>query len=259
MRAYAPASVTVVFAPADRGSLGVSMALEDGVEAAVSPADGPGVTLDGDPCSFEPVELALAALGVDARVDLTADVPVGCGFGASGAATLATCLAADEAFGLGYTRDELVDVAAQAEIAAGTGLGDVFVQHRGGLVYDTGEGRTDIDRTDEFRYACDGSIATESVLGDDAAMARIEAAGRDMLAEFDPSWSLATLFDRAWTFATATGLPTGRVLERVAEARDDGGAATMAMVGETVVASTEAAESVPNRTRIDPSGARLLD
>lgn len=256
MRARAPGSVTLVFAPADRGARGVSLAVADGVEAAVEPASSTCVTLDGEPTPFEPVELALGSLGVDARVDLSAECPVGRGFGASGAATLATCLAADAAFDLGHSRECLIDVAACAEIEAGTGLGDVHVQARGGLVFDAGEGRDRRDRDDELAYVADAPIPTAEVLGDDRAMARVRRAGEAALSEFDPDWPLNRLLEWGWEFTEATGLATDGVRERVGSVHD-GGAASMAMVGETVVTTPEA--SLPGRTRIDPEGARLLE
>ena len=119
MRAHAPGSVTVVFAPVQDTSLGVSFAISDGIVAAVESADTTAVTLDGTPTTFEPVELALGELGVAARVDLESEMPVGQGFGASGAATLSAVLAANVEFGLGRSRDTLVEVAARAEVEAG--------------------------------------------------------------------------------------------------------------------------------------------
>lgn len=276
MRSQAPGSVTTLFAPVEDGAHGVSFATEDGVVADVSPADGISVTLDGEPTDFEPVELACEALGVVARVDLTAEVPVGRGFGASGAATLATVLAARAEFGLGRDRDELVEVAARAEIEAGTGLGDVYVQDLGGLVWNVGEGRQRRAVTTPVEYASFDAIATADVLGDEGAMDRVRAAADEAFAGFDPDAGLLELFERSWSFARATGLATDRVRAAVERVTDEGGAATMAMVGETVVVA--GVEDLPasdgdrglagrdvtdgvlaKRTRITPEGARLLD
>jgi pantoate kinase len=258
MRAHAPGSVTTVFAPVEGGSNGVSFATEDGVVADVAPADETTVTLDGERTAFEPVELACETLGVTARVDLTAEIPVGRGFGASGAATLATVLAADAEFGLGQDREELLGVAAEAEIAAGTGLGDVYVQEQGGLVWDVGEGRQRRDCTDPVNYASYGPVDTAEVLGDETTMDRIRAAAGDVFGGFDPDAGLADLFERSWAFAEATGLVTDVVASAVEHVQDAGGAATMAMVGETVVA-TGADDVLPERTRVKPDGARLLE
>lgn len=81
------------------------------------------------------------------RGDAQLGSTIGSGFGVSGAATLATALAANEAFSLEWTREELVEAAHVAEVEAGTGLGDVFVQARGGLVWNVGDGiqRADCD------------------------------------------------------------------------------------------------------------------
>jgi len=258
MRARAPGSVTTLFAPVDGGAHGVSFATEDGVVADVTPAAETTVVLDGEPTDFEPVELACEALGVEASVELTAEVPVGHGFGASGAATLATVLAADAAFDLGRDREALLGTAAEAEIAAGTGLGDVYVQDVGGLVWNVGGGRERRERTDPVEYASHGPIATGDVLGDDDAVERVRSAGTDAFAAFDPDDDLASLFERSWRFAEGTGLATDRVRSSVARVAAAGGAATMAMVGETVVA-TGVEGVLDGRTRITPDGARVLD
>lgn len=135
-------SVTTVFVPraTEDGSLGVSFATEDGVTVTVSSADRTRITLDGTETAFEPVEILLEDLGVTATVDIEAAIPVGRGFGASGAATLATALASGDLFDLEASRSALLEVAHRAELADETGQGDVFVQDRGGLVWNTGEG-----------------------------------------------------------------------------------------------------------------------
>jgi pantoate kinase len=257
-RAFAPGSVTTVFAPSDdhEGSLGVSLAVDDGVTAAVAPAEGSRVTLDGEPTAFEPVERALEDLGVSAAVDLTATIPVGCGLGASGAATLATTLAAAERFELGLDRAACVDVAHRAEVAAGTGLGDVFVQDAGGVVWNTGAGVGHRVAPATVEYETFGGIATSEVLGDEATLERVRERGRAALADLDPEGPVPALFDRSWTFARETGLPTDAVRRAVERCLAAGDRATMAMVGETVVAAGGSGR-LANRTRVAERGARL--
>lgn len=274
--AHAPGSVTLVFAPAGAdGSRGISVTTADGVRAQVRPATETTITLAGEQTSFEPVAGVLARLGVTARVALTAETPVGAGFGASGAATLATALAANEAYGLDHDRSALVAAAHRAEVAAGTGLGDVFVQERGGLVYDTGNGRarrslagrarrSPADRAESegdgptVAYVSHGGIPTASVLDDEAALDRVRAAAASAFDAFDSDAPVAALLELGWEFATETGLVTDRVRETVETVAAGGGAATMAMVGETVLA-TDPASVLPHRTRLTDEGARLLD
>ena len=270
--AHAPGSVTVLFAPPedvsaadgstadapdDQTTRGVSIATADGVTATVEPADDTRIWLGGDRTSFEPVAGVLDRLDVRATVRLSAAIPVGAGFGASGAATLATALAADEATGGGRSRARLIEASARAEIAAGTGLGDVFVQAGGGMAFNTGDGRQRTYPEETIGYTAHGGIATASVLDDAAAMDRIRAAADRAFPAFDPSGPLAATFDLAREFAEASGLVTDRVrttLDRVTAA---GGSGTMAMVGETVVA-VGTPDVCAETTRVAADGARLL-
>lgn len=256
--AYAPGSVTTLFVPRDgRPSLGVSFATADGASATVEPAAETVVYLDGRTAEVAPVAGVLQRLGVTATVRLRTDVPIGCGFGVSGAATLATALAINEAEGLGHDRDALVEAAHRAEVEAGTGLGDVFIQERGGLVWDRGEGLRHADCTAVIGYTAFGDISTADVLGDPAAMRRVARIGRGVLADLTPTDGLVPLFEASWDFATQAGLSTARVEEVVASVREDGGTATMAMVGESVVAVGGAA-ALDQTTRVTTSGAGLL-
>ncbi len=256
--AFAPGSVTTVFVPQDGdASLGVSFATADGVTATVEPASAPTVVLDGRRAEVEPVSGVLRRLGAPAAtVRLDTDLPIGCGFGVSGAATLSTALAANAQFRLNQSREDLLEAAHRAEVAAGTGLGDVFIQDRGGLVWNVGEGLRHAERTARIEYASFGEMATAEVLGDAAAMERVGKAGRQALSALDLPGSLVTLFDVSWAFADHTALATERVTETVRRVQEAGGAATMAMIGETVVAAG-AKDVLDNHTKIAASGATL--
>lgn len=251
-----------MFAPptgeSDR-SAGASVAIEDGVVVDVEPAgssDG-GVTVDGEAAAFEPIEYLLSDLGVTARVDVRPAVPLGCGFGASGAATLATALAANERFDLGQDRETLLQRAHRAEVAAQTGLGDVFIQERGGIVTSAGPELTRSVTDERVGYASFGGIATSEVLGDEETMDRVRQTGEAVLARVPADPTLDQLLPLAWEFALETGLLTDRVEREVTRVRDAGGAATMAMVGETVV-GVGAGDVLPETTRVATEGARLL-
>ena len=255
--AHAPGSVTTIFAPRDDdSSLGISFATADGVTATVESTRDPLIYLDDRPARVEPVTGVLDRLGVTATVRLDTDVPIGCGFGASGAATLATALAANERFDLGHDRDALVEMSHRAEVEAGTGLGDVFIQDRGGLVWDTGDGLERTTRTARIEYKSFGGITTAAVLGDDGTMAQVKEAGQEALAALAPNGPISELFGASWQFARDTGLATDRIAEAVTAVQDAGGAATMAMIGETVVA-VDADGVLDQSTQITPDGAAL--
>jgi len=255
--AHAPGSVTPLFVPQDgEASLGISFATADGVTATVETAREHLVYLDERPAQVAPVTGVLDRLGVTATVRLDTAVPIGCGFGASGAATLATALAANERFDLGHDREALVEMSHRAEVAAGTGLGDVFIQSRGGIVWDVGDGLERTTKTARIEYQSLGGITTAAVLGDEGTMDRVRTAGTEALARVDPEGPVADLFEASWQFARETGLATNGVVELVATVQEAGGAATMAMIGETVVA-TNAEGILDHDTHITPEGAAL--
>ena len=260
MRAHAPGSVTGLFAPAMEDgdtSGGASFATADGVVVEVTPASGRSITVDGEPAPFEPVERVLATLEVDAAVDVRPEVPLGHGFGASGAATLATALAANEEFDLGRDRDALLDAAYEAEVAAGTGDSDVIIQDRGGLLWNTGDGvrREELDVGVE--YATSGGIATSEMLADEAFMRTASRVGFEQLARFDGSPTLRTLAECSRVFLRETGIATAFVEREIERVEAVGGAAGMALFGETVFA-VDVDRVLPERTRVSNDGARLL-
>ena len=259
--AFAPGSVTTIFAPPanpQNGSFGVSFTVDDGVEATVRPTAETTVLLDNEPTEFEPVKCVLRRLNVSAEVSLTTSIPVGYGFGASGASTLAAALAANDVFNLGRSREDLLEAAHRAEVEAGTGLGDVFVQARGGLVWNDGDinGVQRSGWTGRVEYTALNEIATSDILGDDKVLERVRDHGRDSLSRFSPTESLHELLDLSWEFAQRTQLTTDQVVNEVRRIERAGGAASMAMVGETVIA-TGVQDVLEQSTHITTTGARI--
>lgn len=260
MRAHAPGSVTGLFAPpAEEGGTagGASFATEDGVAVEVTRDSRTTITVDGEPAPFEPVERVLAALEVTAAVDVRPEVPLGHGFGASGAATLATALAANEEFDLGRDRETLLDAAYDAEVAAGTGESDVVIQDQGGLLWNTGEGvrRNELDV--HVEYATVGGIATNEMLADEAFMRTASGVGFEQLAVFDEMPTMRSLAECSLRFVRETGIGTAFVEREIDRVREAGGAAGMALFGETVFA-VDVDGVLTERTTISNEGARLL-
>lgn len=263
MRAHAPGSLTGLYAPPpgdepEAASRGASVAVRDGVTVGVSPADETTVTVDGEPAPFEPVEGMLGELDVDAAVAVEPAVPLGHGFGASGAATLATALAANEVFDLGRDREALVAAAHRAELAAGTGQGDVFVQARGGLLW-SGEG--DVHRRESdaaIEWASAGPVSTADLLADEAFQATARRVGPAHLDALADRPTVRAFLERSRAYLEETGLATGFVEREVTRVEAAGGAASMALFGNTVF-GVGAEGVLANRTAVSNRGARLLD
>ena len=242
--AFVPGHVTGFFTvnqdddPTKAGSRGAGVALADGVTVRLEPGDG--VELNGETCDIEAVARVLDALRSTAHVVVETDLPLSAGFGVSGAAALGTALAADAVFDHGLSENELVTVAHGADVQAGTGLGDVVAQARGGLPVRLEPGAPahgamdGIPATRDVEYLARGERSTEAVLTGDTEP--ITEAGRQALSALVAEPTLDTFMHASRQFARETGLLTPEVRETVQAVAEAGGEASMAMLGETVFA-----------------------
>ncbi|WP_435069332.1 pantoate kinase [Haloplanus sp. C73] len=249
--AFVPGHVTGFFSPCPdddperAGSRGAGLTLTDGVRVTVRAAEStadPTLTLDGNPLSMPPVETVLDGLGVRdrARVVAESDLPLGTGFGVSGAMALGTALAANARFDRERSANDLVTLAHRAEVEAGTGLGDVVAQARGGVPIrlDPGApayGRLDgVPATRRIEYLSFGDLSTADVLADD--IDPLVSAGDAALDTLLDRPTLSNLVTASRRFSREVGLRTERVAAAIDAVTAAGGEASMVMLGETVFA-----------------------
>ncbi len=244
-RAFVPGHVTGLFSvhpdddPRVAGSRGAGLALSDGVTVTVERSDEAAVTLNGQPAPMDAVLGVLDRLGTTARVTCETPLPVSAGFGVSGACALGTALACDSR-SPGRTENELVALAHAAEVEAGTGLGDVVGQARGGMPLRLEPGAPPHGRLDglaarpEIEYLTHGGLDTAEVIGGDTDA--LSAAGERAMSTLLDSPTLGTFMAASRTFAREADLLTDRVERTIEDVEATGGEAAMAMLGRTVFA-----------------------
>jgi pantoate kinase len=245
-RAFVPGHVTGFFSvheaddPEQAGSRGAGLTLSEGVTVEVEPAAETSMQLNDEPAAIEAVTRVLSDLDAEARVTVTTDLPVGAGFGVSGAAALGTALAANRTFDCGRSENELVTIAHAAEVEAGTGLGDVVAQARGGVPIRLDPGAPEYGRMDgvaaqtRVEYLTLGERSTSAVLS--GSTDRLSEVGVDMLVRLVEEPTLATLMDASREFARDADLLTPEVEAVLEDVDEQDGEAAMAMLGETVFA-----------------------
>jgi pantoate kinase len=273
--AFAPGHITGFFAAVQRddaldtGSRGAGVVVDDGVTADVREAAETTVYLDDEEVEFDAVERVLGMSDVTARVEIQTDVPVGCGFGVSGAAALATGLAANEEFSLGHEDEQMAAAAHVADVLAGTGLGDVVPQLLGGVVTRVEPGAPEIGLFGEIEvedprvgYTVLGRLETADVLDDDEALERINKAGESALDGLLKEPDVGEFVDLSWEFALESGLATEAVQRMVGDVRSAGGKASMAMLGESAfgvaAGNDEALDEFDEVTEVCQQGAEVL-
>ncbi|MFW6265449.1 MAG: pantoate kinase [Halanaeroarchaeum sp.] len=270
-RAFVPGHITGLFSihrtddPTTTGSRGAGLALAAGVRVRVARNDRTVVRVDGERIDVDAVEALLASMDLTASVDVTSDLPIGSGFGISGAMTLGAALAANAAFETGRSENELVRLAHVAEVEAGTGLGDVVAQARGGAPIRLDPGAPPVGTMDGIpdvaavEYVDRGDLSTPDVLADRPE--RITRAGTDALETLRERPTLDRFMATSRRFAEDTGLLTDDLREIVDDVAAAGGLASMAMLGRTVFALGTGLSDAgydPERTRIHRGGATLL-
>lgn len=269
-QAFVPGHVTGFFTtdsdpdPTKAGSRGGGIALADGVTVTVRPAETPSVALNGDEIEMEAVERVLETLQAPAAVRGVTDLPLGSGFGVSGAMALGTALATNTAFNRQLSRNELITIAHGAEVQAGTGLGDVVAQACGGVPIRLEPGGPQdnvLDRISargRIEYYTLGELPTEDVLSGNTDM--ITAAGKKAISDVVSEPTLSRFMRASREFARESNLLSSQIREIILDTNEADGTAAMAMLGETVFALgtglTDAGYDA-TATQIHPGGASL--
>jgi pantoate kinase len=271
-QAFVPGHVTGFFTsepdpdPTTAGSRGGGIALSEGVTVTVRPADQSRTLLNGRGGEMEAVDRVLDALGVRAEVRGVTDLPVGSGFGVSGAMALGAALGANAVFDCRLSERELTTIAHGAEVQAGTGLGDVVAQARGGVPIRLEPGGPQDNELDgiparsRVEYHAMGELSTADVLAGDTDA--LTDAGERALSAVVSEPTLDSFLRASRQFSREADLLTPGVRDVIEDVSAAGGDAAMAMLGETVFALGTGLSDAgydPVVTRIDPCGARLTE
>lgn len=252
------------------GSLGCGITLESGVLTSVSVGAGGSNDL---PCkTIESVVSRLTAS--PPSIHSRSYIPIGTGFGASGAGALSTALALNCALSLNLTAGQLVEIAHIAEVENRTGLGDVVAQSLGGVVIRRTPGafgKLDRIRTDvkDVFWVVFDRISTKGILDDANAANRINSVGTRSLHELLKERTATNFMRQSKRFAVETGLISDSVSDAVEAVEAAGGMASQAMLGDSVFAidlfgcgdailSALSEFGSVGRSGIDFRGARLV-
>ncbi|MDI6884497.1 MAG: pantoate kinase [Hadesarchaea archaeon] len=210
------------------------------------------ITVDGKRAPEATTTLAavnqlLSAAGASLKVEVNhfCQVPVGAGYGASGAGTLGAALALSGALGLRLPREKLVTVAHVAEVANHTGLGDVGAQASGGLVIGVRPGapphgrwkRIPVPKDLKVVCATLGPLSTKKLLQDEEFRRRSSELGGRAVEKLAKGPTPERFISVSREFAEGLGL-LDRELGAIIKAAEAAGAlgASQVMLGRAVFA-----------------------
>jgi len=261
-KAYAPGHITGFFQihehkdPHQKGSTGCGIVLNGGVTTEVTvgkSVEKTEIFLNGKRVEGRTTRTVIDMLtDVPLRVKSWAEIPIGCGFGASGAGALGAAYALNRALSLNKTVKHLTEYAHVAEVVNCSGLGDIAAQSNGGVVIRLKPGGPEFGSIDripapEARVFCIalGEISTDSVLTDEVAAGRINTAGKAAMSELLKKPTLENFMQQAKDFANNTGLMSSTAKDVIEVAHATGGMASQAMLGDTVFAIAPYTQEFP--------------
>jgi pantoate kinase len=151
------------------------------------------------------------------------DLPVGCGYGASGAGALGTIIGLDSLLKLRLTKKEMGRIAHISEVINKTGLGTVCGQLCGGLCilkepgYPCNCERINLPKG--LRVICGsfGMIHTKTILGSETLNTRIKEAGRKALNKILTNKDVHTFMQASIEFVKDTDILTLLNLTKINE------------------------------------------
>lgn len=291
---YSPCHITGFFSihdqqqdPARAGSTGAGVSLERGVITTVSvrkavrksiKVEFNGRPLRNPTVSEYVVQQYLRRETREVKVSHRSRLPVGAGYGTSGAGALGLSLALNEALGNPVTELEAARTAHGAEVKCKTGLGTVTSVFQGGFVVRLKPGapgvgkvrRLAFSRFDRVVSASFGPIYTPGILARPSLRARVNVCGKDLVGRLLRQPRTETFVSFSRFFADCLNLMSPR-LRRLLKMMDDAGiSSSMVMIGEgafSVVHKDRApaaaqlmrgAGLVPTLSKISLKGAHLL-
>ncbi len=251
-------------------SLGMGFTITEGVVVTVSQhSDQTTVQFNESEIHFPTVLSVIHKLTPEPiRVEIASPLPLGCGFGLSGAASIGTAYALNALLELGKPEEELAMTAHIAEVENRTGLGDVCAQYHGGCLvklkvgYPLAAERLPIpEQSIYYRYF--SSIQTKTILENAERRERINRAADETLQALEKlTKAEAVDFNACIRLSKQFSLNSGlledtRVLDIIHKIEEVGGAASMIMLGNAVF-STHPFEGATETKLSEGERGRLL-
>ena len=252
VRAFAPGNISGAFKiiyhedTAKMHSLGTGFTIKEGVVGTVFRDSLTTVLFNEEKIHFPTVVAVLRKLtSQPMRIEITSPLPLGCGFGLSGASALVAAYAVNALLGLGKSESELAMIAHIAEVENRTGLGDVCAQYHGGCLVKLREGhpldarQLPVQALPIF-YKYFSPIRTSDVLENVEQRARINNAADEALRRLEiftksDTVDFSDYVGVAKAFAINSGLLTDTNVQRVIkEIETNRGVASMIMLGNAV-------------------------
>lgn len=255
--AYAPANISLIFKshankdPRWTGSTGVGFTIDKGIAVEISCSSSNKIFFNGKVIDFPTVLYVIQTLtNQTVTVRISSELPLGYGFGLSGASALATAYAINKLLSLNKSEKDLAIIAHTADVIHRTGLGDVTNQYLGGFLvkfvpssHFEGE-KIELTNTPVYiKYF--SKLETPSVLNNAETIEKVNTAADSAMEQMkrliqkDNNITMSTILAISKQFVTESDLLNDKqTIQLIDSIEKAGGHATMMILGNAVVADT---------------------
>lgn len=245
---YCPASISLLFKacksknPLQSGSIGIGFTVDQGVTVSVCAFSVNEILFNGIPITFPTVLSVIKSLAPNpVIVDIKTSLPLGCGFGLSGACALSCAYGINIVYNQRLSKEKIAEIAHMAEIENNTGLGTVGTQFTGGFLVKTAPGfpvkAYSLGFIGKSVYTTViNPLSTSSILTDNKKITDINQAADRALTRVKRKSTIEEILDISYAYASDAHLFSDPVMKEIAdEIRSSGGHASMAMLGQVIV------------------------
>jgi len=257
--AFSPCQITGFFRIHDGfkdanriGSTGTGICVEQGVKTRVrlNPTSHPkdSILLNGKPLARPVVSRIVLRKFCEkvgtfsANVAHSTELPVGCGYGTSGAGALSLALAINESLGQPLKKLEAAQTAHVAEVEARTGLGTVASEFTGGVVVRLKAGAPGVGVTKRFMFARGlrvvsgsfGPMRKTRVLGNASLSDRVNSCADNLVSRFLRKPDSERFVEFSSRFSECLSLKSARLDHAMKHVAARGFVSSMMMLGESL-------------------------
>ena len=198
------------------------------------------------------------------NLPIRSNLPLGCGFGLSGASALATAYALNKSLNLRKSKKELAKIAHIAEVENETGLGDVVNQFYGGFLIKFKPSSEFIVKRLPIKnkivyYKIFNKLDTKKIISNQNRINKINKAGTSSLKKIKTlkKPSLNKIIKISKEFSVESGLLTNKkIINLIKKIEKNKGNASMIMLGNAVFSDIPFKGS--KKLKISCKGACLL-
>jgi|SRR3989338_7621568 len=257
-KAYCPLALSFIFKAelppstisdwSNFGSTGIGCTIDRKVTVTAVRSDKNLVLFNSAEIQLPTVTTALNILTeMPFLISIESPLPLAHGFGVSGASTLASLYAVNNLLKLEKRKKTLAQIAHFSEIKNKTGLGTVATQIIGGFLIKKKPGVMPVleklNFTGKKIYATVvGSLKTKTILSDSGKLKKINTFADRALSEImnKKKITLYDILNISHRYCFESGLLTNsKTIEIIEKVRQTGGAATMAILGQTVLSNVK--------------------